>query len=70
MVIDDHVDELRQECADWKNGWGKVTSVLDLPWDCSAMKVVEEVRKLQSALNTCQRLASEAPQGDCGVDGL
>ena len=65
MELDDHVDELRQEICDYKNAWGRVTKLLDVPWDASGGKVCEEIRKLQRTVLDCRRLSSSAVN-ECG----
>ena len=45
------VDALRDYSdTDWKNAWGRVTHLLDVPWEASAGKVCEEIRKLREVV--------------------
>lgn len=45
------VDALRDYSdTDWKNAWGRVTHLLDVPWEASAGKVCEEIRKLREQI--------------------
>ena len=62
------VDALRDYSdTDWKNAWGRVTHLLDVPWEASAGKVCEEIRKLQSKVDECHKLSRSAAM-ECGGD--
>jgi hypothetical protein len=53
--------------CDWENAWGRITQLLDVPWDASSGKVLEEIRKLQKTVDQCRRLSSSAAM-ECGID--
>ena len=36
--------------TDWQKAWGRVTHLLDVPWEASAGKVCEEIRKLREQI--------------------
>lgn len=53
--------------ADLINAWGRITEALGIPWDASAGKVVEEIRKLQKTVADCRGLAVTAAM-ECGAN--
>ena len=55
------------DLCDWENAWGRITTLLEIPWDASGGKVLEEIRKLQSKVAECRRLSSSAAM-ECGMN--
>lgn len=55
------------EARDWINQWGRVTQLLDIPWEASGGKVLEEIRRLQRAKQAAHTLAATAAL-QCGMN--
>jgi hypothetical protein len=54
------IRDLNDKCVDHLNAWGRITQTLDIPWDASTGKVLEEISKLQKTVAGCRRLAASA----------
>jgi hypothetical protein len=54
------IRDLQDENTSHVNAWGRVTQLLGIPWDASAGKACEEIRKLQKTIADVRGLAVTA----------